>query len=69
MVGLVALLEPTQNGNGVFHRGFTHEHLLKTALKCTVLLDELSVLVERGGANEAQFAAREHGLEHVGSRH
>ena len=47
-------------------RRLAHEDLLEAALDRGVLLDVLAVLVERGGADEAQLAAREHGLEHVG---
>ena len=43
-------------------------HLLEAALERGILLDELAVLVERGRADQAQLAAREHGLEHVGCR-
>ena len=42
--------------------------LLEAALERGILLDELAVLVERGRADQAQLAAGEHGLEHVGCR-
>ena len=50
-------------------RGLADEHLLEAALERGVLLDVLAVLVERGGADHAQLAAGEHGLEHVAGVH
>jgi hypothetical protein len=41
----------------------------KTGWKRRVLLDVLAVLVECGGADHAQLAAREHRLEHVARVH
>ena len=48
--------------------GSPDEHLLEAALERGILLDVLAVLVERRRADQAQLAAREHGLEHVGCR-
>ncbi len=69
VVDLVALLEPTQDGNGVFDRGLADEHLLEPPLEGRVLLDVFAVLVESGGPDHAQLAARQHGLEHVAGVH
>ena len=43
--------------------------LLEAPLQRRVLLDVLAVLVERGGADAVQFAARERRLEHVAGVH
>ena len=40
-------------------------HLLEPTLERGVLLDVLAVLVERGRADQAQLAARQHRLDHV----
>ena len=69
VVRLVALLEPAQDGHGVLHRGLSHVDLLETTLQGGVLLDVLAVLVQRGGADQAQLAAGQHGLEHVARVH
>ena len=53
----------------VLDRRLADEHRLEAALERLVLLDVLAVLVERGGADAAQLAARERGLEHVGGVH
>ena len=42
---------------------------LETPLQGRVLLDVLAVLIERGGADAAQLAARERRLEHVAGVH
>ena len=69
VVHLVALLEPPQDGDGVFHRRLADQHGLEAPLQSRVLLHVLAVFVERGRAYHPQLAAGEHGLEHVGSVH
>ena len=63
----VALFEPAQDGDGVFNRGLADQHGLEPALERGVLFDVFLVFVERGGADAAQVAPGERGLEHVGS--
>ena len=65
VVDLVALLQPAQDRDRVLDGRLADEHGLEAALERGVLLDVLAVLVERGGADAAQLAARERGLEHV----
>ena len=65
MVDLVALLEATQDRDGVVDRGLADEHLLEAALERRVLLDVLAELVERGRADEPQLTPGEHRLDHV----
>ena len=65
VVHLVALLEPAQDGDGVLHRRLAHVDLLEAPLERRVLLDVLAELVERGRADHAQLAARQHRLDHV----
>ena len=65
VVRLVALFEAAQDGDGVFDVGLADVDDLEAALEGGVLLDVLAVLVERGCADGAQFAAREGRLEHV----
>ena len=69
MVGLVALLEPAQDGDRVLDRRLADEDLLEAPLQRRVLLDVLAVLVQRRGADHAQLAAGQHGLEHVAGVH
>ena len=66
---LVAVLEPAQDADGVFHRRLADQHLLEAALQGGVLLDVLAVLVERGGADQPQLAAGQHRLDHVARVH
>ena len=49
--------------------GSFDQHLLEAPLERRVLLDVLAVLVERGGADAVQLAARERGLQHVAGVH
>ena len=65
VVHFVLLLQAAQDGDGAFHRGFVHQHLLEAALQRGILLDVLAVLVQRGGADAMQLAARQRGLQHV----
>ena len=69
VVCLVAFLETAQDGNRVRVRRLADEDRLEAALECRVLLDVLSVLVERRRADCAQLAACEHRLQHVGGVH
>src|SRR5882724_8277576 len=66
VVDLVLVLEAAQDRDGVLDARLAHHHGLESPLERGVLLDMLAVLVERGGADAAQLAARERGLEHVG---
>ncbi len=68
-MGLVALLEPAQDADGVLDAGLIDKDRLETSLQRGVLLDVLAVLVQRGGADGVQLATRQHGLEHVGGVH
>ena len=69
MVSLVALLQTAQNRNRVLNTGFANEHLLEPALQSRVLFDVLAVLIERRRTHQPQFAAGQHGLEHIARIH
>ena len=69
VVHLVALLEPSEDRDGVLHARLVDEDLLEAALEGGVLLDVLAVLVERGRADAVQLAAGERGLQHVARVH
>ena len=69
VVGFVFRCDATQDGDGVFHARLSYEHLLETAFQCRILFDVLTVFVECGGTDQAQFASREHGFEHVARVH
>ena len=49
--------------------GSPDEHRLEPALQRGVLLDGGAVLVERGGADEPELAAGQHGLDHLPGVH
>ena len=69
VVDLVALLQAAQDRDGVLDARLLHQHRLEPPLEGGVLLDVLAVLVERGGADRAELAAREHRLQHVAGVH
>ena len=69
MEDLVLLFEATQDGDGVLHARLTHEHLLETAGERGVLLDVLTILVERSCADGVQVAAGERRLQDVARVH
>ena len=69
VVLLVLLLEPAQDRDGVLHRRLGDEHGLEAPRQGGVLLDVLAVLVERGGADAVQLAARQGGFEQVARVH
>ena len=65
VVHLVLFLQAPQNGNGLFHRRFAHQHLLKPALKRGVFFDVFAVLVQGGGTNAVELPTCQGGLEHI----
>src|SRR4051812_6653249 len=65
MVRLVTLLEPAQDGDRALDRRLADVDGLEATLERGVLLDVLAILVERGRADDAQLATREHRLEHL----
>ena len=69
VVHLVALLEATQDADGVLGRRLAHQHLLEAAFQRGVLLDVLAVLVERGRPDQPQLTAGQHRLDHVAGVH
>ena len=69
VVQLIALLQATQDGDGVLHRGLLHQHLLEAALQGGILLHILPIFIERGGADAVQLTPRQGRLEHVARIH
>ena len=65
----VALLEPAQDGDGIFDCGFADEDRLEAAFEGGVLFDIFAIFIEGGGTDGMEFAAGQHGLEHVGGVH
>ena len=65
VMDLVALAQPAEDADGVFHARFGHHDRLEPAFQGGVLFDVLPVLVERGRADGMKLAARQHRLQHV----
>ena len=63
------LLKSAQNRDTRFHIWLGNVDALESAFECGVFFDVLAVLVESRRAHAAQFAACEHGLEHIRSVH
>ena len=69
VMDFVALLEPAQDGDGVFHRRLVHQHLLEAPLERGVFFDVLAVFIEGGRSDAVQLAARQCRLQHVARVH
>ena len=69
VVGLVLGRDTAQDRDSVLDARLTDEHLLEAAFKSRVLFDVLAVFVKRSGADQPQFTARKHRLEHVARVH
>ena len=65
MVGFVAILQPPQNGNGVFDAGLIDIDLLETAFQGRIFFNIFAVFIQRSRANTAQFPPSQHGFEQV----
>ena len=68
-MGFVFLLDAAQDADRVLDRRLAHEHRLEPPRQGRVLLDVLAVLVQRGGADAMQRAARQLRLDQVGRVH
>ena len=69
VVRLIFVLDLTQNLEGLLGRRRLDHHLLESPLQSSVFLDVLTVLVEGRGTDALYLAARQGGLEDVGSVH
>ena len=65
VVHLEALLQSAEDGDRVLDARRVDRDRLETAFERGVLLDVLAILVEGGGADAMELAAREHRLEQV----
>src|SRR5215469_2033974 len=65
MVLLVQRLDPEQDVDRLLGGRLVHEDGLEATLQCSVLLDVLAVLVERGGADALDLAPGQRGLQDV----
>src|SRR5690606_21089117 len=68
VVDLVLLLDAPEDADGVLDARLLDDDRLEPPFERRVLLD-LAVLVERGGADHAQLAARQRRLQHVAGVH
>ena len=69
MEHLIALLQATEDGNGVLHRRLRHQHRLEPALQGRVLLDILTVFVQGSGADTVELTPGQHGLQQIAGVH
>ena len=69
VVQFVFLLDPAQNRNRVFDRGFGDQHRLKPSGQRSVLFDILPVFIQRRRADAVQVSPRQRRLEQVGGVH
>ena len=66
---LVALLQPSQNGNGIRHRGLIHQHGLEAAFQSRILFNILPVFVQGGGADAVELPSGQQRLQQVAGIH
>ena len=69
VMDLVFFFETAQDRNRLLDRRLANKHRLEASSERRVLLDMLSVLVQRRCADAVQFATRKRRLEHIGSIH
>ena len=63
----ILVAQTLQNLDGVLSGRLADLYRLETTLECSVLLDVLAVLIERGRADDLHLAAAQSRLEDVGS--
>ena len=66
---LIALLQPTQDRDGILNRRLIYLHRLEPSLQGGVLLNILPVLIQRRRTDTVQLAAGQHRLQHVAGIH
>ena len=69
VMDFVALFQAAQNRNAVLDARLVDQHLLKAPLQRRILFHVLAVLIQGGGADAVQLAARQRRLEHVAGIH
>ena len=69
MKDLVALFEPSQDGDGVLDGRLADHDGLETSFEGGILFDVLAVLVEGGRADAVKLATREHRFEQIACVH
>ena len=69
VIELVALLEAAKYRDRVIHRRLVHVDGLEPARERGIVFDVLLVVFEGRRADNADFAARERGLQHVRGVH
>ena len=67
VMGLIARLQPAEDGDRVLHRWLIYVDWLETALQRGVLLHVLAIFVQRRRADAAELAAGQGRLEQIGS--
>ncbi len=65
----IALFQAAQNGDGVLDGRLFHKYGLETALQGRVFFNVLAVFIDGGRPDHVQFAARQHGFEHITGIH
>ncbi len=69
VVDFITFFQATQNGDGVLFARLLHQYLLEATFQGRILLDELAVFVQGGGAYAVQFTTGQGRLEHVACVH
>ena len=69
MVDFVAVTQPAQNGNRVFHGRLVHRDRLKAPFQGPVLFHVLTILVQRGCPDAVQLATGQHRFQQIGGVH
>ena len=65
----VALLETAQDTDRIFHARLVDKDGLEASFQGGIFLDMFAIFIQRRRANRMQFAACQHGLEHVRGVH
>ena len=69
MEHLIALLQSSQDRDGILHAGLIHHDRLETPLQGSVLLNILTVLVKSRCADTVQLSSRKHRFQHISRIH
>ena len=65
MIYFIAVLDATQDGNGILHGRLIYHYRLKPTLQGLILFDIFPIFIHGGGTDAVQLTSRQHGFQHI----
>ena len=69
MEDLVAFLQSTENGNGIFYCRLIHHNRLEPTFQSSIFFNIFPVLIQSSGANTVELSSCQHRFQHISCIH